>query len=226
MKERRRPSWRTRQPITDGAGWCQGFLDLHRHDAVCILNFNFAHAVEHLGRVAHALFGPGTAATSDWLGVPGRALRYGREDDVLGELARRLTATCLGDERRLLLTQTHAYLATRRAQIRYQEFVAAGYPIGSGCAESANKLVVEARLKGAGMHWARANVNPMLAWRILIANDRWMDAWPGTWGWLCHPPRPILIAAPPPPAPRPQTIVNGKPTAGHPWRRSSPFRAK
>jgi hypothetical protein len=29
--------------------------------------------------------------------------------------------------------------------------------------ESANKLVVEDRLKGAGMHWADANVNPLLA---------------------------------------------------------------
>ena len=28
-------------------------------------------------------------------------------------------------------------------------------PIGSGTVESANTLVVEARLKGAGMHWAR-----------------------------------------------------------------------
>jgi hypothetical protein len=37
----------------------------------------------------------------------------------------------------------------------------AGWPIGSGSVESANKLVVEARLKGAGMRWERQNVNPM-----------------------------------------------------------------
>lgn len=35
---------------------------------------------------------------------------------------------------------------------------ALGYPVGSGCVESANKLVGETRLKGAGMHWARATV--------------------------------------------------------------------
>jgi len=29
--------------------------------------------------------------------------------------------------------------------------------------ESANKLVVEGRLKGSGMHWARAQVTPMVA---------------------------------------------------------------
>ena len=35
--------------------------------------------------------------------------------------------------------------------------------IGSGATESANKVVVEARLKGPGMHWASFHLNPMLA---------------------------------------------------------------
>ena len=217
--------------ITDGAGWCQGFLDLHRHDAVRILDF--PHALEHLGEAAAAVFGPGTAAASEWLGIQASALRHGREADVLGDLAVRATTTGLGEETRLLLIRTQAYLATRRAQTRYQAFADAGYPIGSGCVESANKLVVEARLKGAGMHWARANVNPMLTLRTLIANDRWTEAWPGIWDQPRHPPRPILAPAPPPPAPaivptlpalpaapRSKTIVNGKPTTDHPWRRS------
>lgn len=226
--------------VTDGAVWCQGFLDLHRYDAVRILDF--PHALEHLGEVAHAVFGPGTAAASDWLGVQASALRHGRENAVLDDLCTQVTASGLPAETRLLLTRTHAYLATRREQLRYQDFVAAGYPIGSGCVESANKLVVEARLKGAGMHWARAHVNPMLALRTLIANDRWNEDWPGIWDQLCHPPRsapaappPITVPAAPvvvpaflasPPPPRPKTIVNGKPTADHPWRTSSPFGAK
>ena len=70
------------------------------------------------------------------------------------------------------------YLETRRAQIAYADFAAAGLPIGSGSVESANKLVVEARLKGSGMHWAPAQVDPMLALRNVVCNDRWAEAWP------------------------------------------------
>jgi hypothetical protein len=44
--------------------------------------------------------------------------------------------------------------------------------------ESANKLVVEARLQGAGIHWARHNVNPLLALRNTVCNDRWAQTWP------------------------------------------------
>ena len=43
--------------------------------------------------------------------------------------------------------------------------------------ESANKLVVEARLKGAGRHWERAHVNRMLVLRNAVCNQRWQEVW-------------------------------------------------
>jgi hypothetical protein len=70
------------------------------------------------------------------------------------------------------------YLGKRREQIRYAEYELMGLPIGSGIVESANKLLVEERLKGSGMHWARQNVNPMLALRAVAFNDRWAGAMP------------------------------------------------
>ena len=68
--------------------------------------------------------------------------------------------------------------------MEYPEFQAAGWPIGDGAVESANKLVVEARLKGSGMHWARDHVDPMVALRNIACNDRWAEAWPQIVGTL------------------------------------------
>jgi hypothetical protein len=48
--------------------------------------------------------------------------------------------------------------------------------------ESANKLVVQARLKGSGRHWERKNVNPLLALR----NGVWSDRWSATWQMANH----------------------------------------
>lgn len=227
--------------VTDGAAWCQGFIDLHRPDAVRILDF--PHAVEHLSAAAQAVFGPGTAAASDWLGVQRHALRHGREAAVLAAVADLAATPGLSAAANAAVTGVRNYLSARRAHLRYARFSDAGYPIGSGCVESANKLVVEARLKGAGMHWARANVNPLLALRALMANERWDDAWPGLWRALCAaarrppaPPAPVPTVAapviapvpepPPSPAPRVKTLVNGRPTADHPWKRHYPDRAK
>jgi hypothetical protein len=78
----------------------------------------------------------------------------------------------------LELPQALAYLEKRQAQMDYPRFQAQGWPIARGATESGNKLVVEARLKGAGMHWARAHVDPMLALRNVVCNNRWDEAWP------------------------------------------------
>ena len=63
------------------------------------------------------------------------------------------------------------YLTKRLNQIQYAAFQAQGFPIGSGSVESANKLVVEARLKGSGMHWARAHVHALVALRTIACAD-------------------------------------------------------
>jgi hypothetical protein len=76
------------------------------------------------------------------------------------------------------ITHSLAYLDKRLAQIQYATFAAQGDPRGSGSVESANKLVVQARLKGAGMRWARVPVNPLVALRTVACSDRWDEAWP------------------------------------------------
>ena len=83
-----------------------------------------------------------------------------------------------------VVTTSLAYLEKRQAQLRYAAFQAAGYPIGDGAVESANKLVVEARLKGAGMRWAPGHVDAMVALRNVACTDRWEEAWPQVTGEL------------------------------------------
>jgi len=140
-------------------------------------------------------------------GAPFGCLGGPTNSRIHGILARSCATTALP----VSISQTHAYLARRRELIRYAAFGAAGYPIGSGCVESANKLVVEARLKLAGMHWARANVNPMLALRTLVANDRWADDWPAIWTQPRRPRHPIHRPLRTP-GPRPSSMANPPPT--------------
>jgi len=167
--------------VNDGAEWEQGFVDYHRPDAVRILDWG--HSTEHLSAAAQAVFGAGTAQTSEWLGVQLKELKHGDPEKVLNGL-RGLRDGLLareggqGDGGALkLVTGSLEYLEKRRDQIRYAEFMAAGLPIGSGAVESGNKLVVEFRLKGSGMHWAREHVNPMVALRNVVCSDRWDEAW-------------------------------------------------
>lgn len=166
--------------VTDGADWEQGFLDLHRQDAVRILDFS--HAAEHVAQAGQAVLGEGTDAFNDWLKETLHELKHGQPDTVLNTLRDMHTEVrARGPKSEAAATPIQknlAYLEKRRAPIDYARFQGLGYPIGSGSVESANKLVVEARLKGAGMHWARPHVDPMLALRNIACSDRWEEAWP------------------------------------------------
>lgn len=164
--------------VVDGAEWEQEFINLHCPAAVRILDWG--HASAYVVKAGQALFGAGTAAASEWLAVQLRELREGDPEAVLAELRsqqERLAADGGASEVREVVADSLTYLEKRREQIRYAACSAKGYPIGSGAVESANKLVVEARLKGSGMHWARGQVNPMVALRTAVCSDRWDEAW-------------------------------------------------
>jgi hypothetical protein len=162
--------------VADGAAWIQGFVDHHRPEAIRILDF--AHAAESVAESAKAAYGEGTRAATDWFERQRHRLRHEEPKRVIEALTRaRRRAAARGREHAEVVAGTLGYLEARREQIRYAEFVASGYPIGSGAVESANKVVVERRMKGAGMHWARPNVNAVLALRCAVANERWQVGW-------------------------------------------------
>ena len=157
--------------VMDGAVWLQGFVDLHCPDAVRILDF--PHAVGYLHAIG-ATEGPdGRLLSATRVSQLAHDLKHDGPGEVLASLRECVRAQPdLPD-----LATNLAYLESRTAQLQYPHFQAAGLPIGSGSGESAHTVVVEARLTGAGMRWARENVNPLLALRNAVCNDRWEEVW-------------------------------------------------
>lgn len=154
--------------VMDGAEWIDGIVDLQRPDAVRILDFpHAAQAVSAIGEEADL----GEALPS-WLATQLHTLKHEGPAPVLADLARLCALFPLNEP----MSKHYAYLAKRTERMQYPQYQQEGWPIGSGIVESGNKVVMQARLKGAGMHWAPSHVNPMLALRTAACNDRWDEA--------------------------------------------------
>ncbi len=63
--------------------------------------------------------------------------------------------------------------------VYYRRFQSLGLPIASGEIESAYKYIPQKRLKIPGATWHPDTINPMLALRIIRANDWWSEFWNG-----------------------------------------------
>lgn len=232
--------------VVDGAVWIQGFIDYHCPDAVRILDF--PHAAEYINDMGVAVWGSDSPTTAEWSRVQRHRLKHQGAGAVLPTV-RALTAAHAELPE---LAEKLAYLEKRESQMKYPVYQAQGWPIGSGAVESGNKLVVQARLKGAGMHWARDHVNPMLGLRNAVCNDRWDEAWPqitshrhqqreqqrqarrernlaATIGPSAQA-RPTQLASlpPTPPADKPRTRVRHRrrPSLHHPWRKYPTGKAR
>jgi hypothetical protein len=158
--------------VMDGAEWEQGFIDHHCSQAIRVLDF--AHAAEHMGVIGASLYGENTTETHSWLDEHLHKLKHTGPDEILAEI--RDLQEKIPEKQEI--TNNLAYLEKRKQQMRYPMFQAQGWPIGSGIVESGNKVVVGSRMKGAGMHWAENNVNPMLTIRNILCSDRWKEDWP------------------------------------------------
>jgi hypothetical protein len=158
--------------VMDGADWLQGVADHHCPRAVRILDF--AHAGQRIGEIGQILPGIDRDQAQQWTLTWLHRLKHEGPQPLLTELRTQQTQHPTLEPLRVHL----AYLEKRQNQMLYPEFTQNEWPIGSGMVESANKNVVEARLKGTGMHWHVTHVDPMLALRNILCSDRWETAWP------------------------------------------------
>jgi hypothetical protein len=156
--------------VSDGALWIWNLMFMCFAYRVEILDW--WHAVQRLWTIAHATLTPDAAKA--WVAQQQQCLAHTHLRHVLHQV--RLLyprGVPLPDEVR----QALAYLFANRHRMRYRLFRQAGYPMGSGTVESACKVVVQQRMKQAGMRWSRTGAGAMLALRCALLSDRWQQAW-------------------------------------------------
>ncbi|HLG91450.1 MAG TPA: hypothetical protein VKY15_00530 [Acidimicrobiales bacterium] len=128
------------------------------------------HLKEHLYETAEAM-GLMGGDREVWVQRILNSLDQGDCHSVLHELA---SYRGCGLDR---VAQLHKHLGRLADAVHYAEYRARGWPLGSGEVESAHRYIPQKRLKLPGACWSPTTINPMLALRIIRANDWWQDFW-------------------------------------------------
>ncbi len=146
-------------------------------NAICILDL--FHVMERLWKAAWCFFDEATQKREahQWVEKELRMLLEGKVSSVVGGLRQMMTKRDLKGARRKTIREVTGYFERNRAQMKYDEYLAAGYPIGSGVVEGACRHLVKDRLERAGMRWHPDGAQAMLNLRATYLNEEWDLFW-------------------------------------------------
>ena len=146
-------------------------------NTVCILDL--FHVMERLWKVAWCMFEEQTQKREAHAWVEERLERLleGKVDSVIRGMRYQATQRGLKGPKRKTVEDAAEYFEGNRYRMKYDKYLAAGYPIGSGVVEGACRHLVKDRMERTGMRWLPSGAQAMLDLRATYLNGDWDAFW-------------------------------------------------
>jgi len=140
---------------------------------ICILDI--FHVLERIWQAAHCFHPEGSDEAREFVNQRLKRILEGDVGRVIGGLKQMATKQNLGGAKLKQLQSAMGYLHNNRRFMHYDQYLAAGYPIGSGVAEGACRHLVKDRMERTGMRWVVPSAQAMLDLRAVHASDQWQE---------------------------------------------------
>jgi len=152
--------------LGDGATWIRNMVDELFPDAQQILDFY--HLCENVNTYAKHFFSTNESKGKQWAQDICDSLRASQHQPVIRELE------ALKDVKLPNCpVNLYSYITNNINNIDYVTYESKGYFIGSGAIESGNKIILQDRLKRAGMRWNIPTAQAMLSLKTKAESDLW-----------------------------------------------------
>jgi hypothetical protein len=157
--------------LTEGAEALQQQMRTHFPEHTLILAI--IHATEYLWDTANILLGEThphrTAGVRAYLA----ALLAGQTDAVITALATEGKESTRTATQQQAVRRTVSYSRRNRPYMRDDEYLARGWPMGTGVVEGACGHLVKDRMEQSGMRWTKAGAQAVLDLRAVRLNEPW-----------------------------------------------------
>ncbi len=131
------------------------------------------HVTPRLRQAAQVFHGAGSQEAEDFVRTRLLRILQGKAAGVIRGLRALGTKRGLRGPQRKTLAGVCAYLQANLERMRYDAYLAAGYPIASGAVEGACRHLVKDRMERAGMHWVVEGAQAMLDVRSVYISGLW-----------------------------------------------------
>jgi hypothetical protein len=157
----------------DGSPWIRNQAE-QQNLPLDALGLDFYHLGENVHKTRRELYGEEDAKGKEWAGALLHTFKHEGYQGTWEQLV--LWRAGLRRGQRAAADRLLNYVSERREMIRYPEFVAKGWQIGSGPTEATCKTLT-ARLKGSGMRWDADNAEALMGLEALYQSGQWDPYW-------------------------------------------------
>lgn len=174
MQRRDPDEAKTRLALTDGERALQILVD----DKLGVtLILDLMHALDKLWKAAYVFHPEGSLEAELW--VLERTLRIlsGDVGQVVKGLRQCVTKRKLAGAKRSTLLGVAAYLYRNRERMRYDQYLASGWPIASGAVEGACKHLIKDRMERSGMRWTEGMAEAIVKLRAVYLSGDFDPYW-------------------------------------------------
>lgn len=147
----------------------------HRRPLTVILDIY--HVMEYLWKAGHVFHPKGTPQLEAWVLERLGRLLQGDASQVAAGMRRSATRRDLSKADRAAVDDGADYLLKYKPYLRYDEYLAAGMPIGSGVVEGACRHLVNDRLGKTGARWRLTGAEAVLRLRALRSSGDFDEYW-------------------------------------------------
>jgi DNA-directed RNA polymerase subunit F len=152
--------------LSDGATWIKNIGEELFPDAVQILDL--FHLCENTYSYAKAIFKNDESKYKPWAEDIIEKLKNGEKQNVV-QILKSLKNRKIPKG----TVNLYTYITNNIHRIDYKEYKEKGYYVGSGAIESGNKVVLQKRLKLAGMRWDETSAQYLLSLRAKYESELW-----------------------------------------------------
>ena len=174
MQRRDPERTKTRVALTDG----ERALQIRVEGTLGVtLILDLLHVLEKLWKAAYVFHAEGSLEAE--LRVMERTLRIlsGEVSQVVKGIRQSVTKRKLFGAKRKTLMGVAAYLHHNRARMRYDEYLAHGWPIASGPVEGACKNLIKDRMERSGMRWTEDMAEAIVQLRAIYLSGDFDRYW-------------------------------------------------
>ena len=151
--------------------------EVKRRRVAVTLILDLFHVLEYLWAAAFAFHAEGSAEAELWVRTQLLSLLRGRVSQVAAAMRRRATVRAFPASKRAAVDKCADYLLKYRDMLRYDQYLAAGYPIGTGVIEGACRYLVKDRMERTGARWTLHGAEAVLRLRALWTNGDFEEYW-------------------------------------------------